>query len=54
MEKLSIEKEQNIIADFYNCVAVGERFAIDAKEGCKVIRLILSAYKSNQQKIDIK
>ncbi|MBQ3572418.1 MAG: Gfo/Idh/MocA family oxidoreductase [Clostridia bacterium] len=45
---------ENLIADFYNCVIAGEGFTIDAKEGCKVIRLILSAYKSNQQKIDIK
>ncbi|MBQ7379108.1 MAG: Gfo/Idh/MocA family oxidoreductase [Clostridia bacterium] len=35
-----------LIADFYDCVAAGRHFAIDAKEAAKVVRLVLAAYRS--------
>ncbi len=42
-----------LIADFYRCVRKGVPFPIDAAEGGKVIRLILSMYESNGKKTDI-
>ena len=39
--------------DFYRCVKTGERFPIDGKEGAKAVRIVLSAYESNGQKIRI-
>lgn len=44
---------ENLIADFYNCVNSGEKFWINGEEAGKVIKLILSTYKSNGKKIDI-
>ena len=40
--------------DFYDCVKTGRRFEIDGQEGAKVVRIILSAYQSNSEKIKIK
>ena len=42
-----------LISDFYRCVATGEHFSIDAVEGGKVIRLILSMYESNGKRTDV-
>lgn len=42
-----------LIADFYDCIATGRPFAIDGKEGAKVVRMILAAYKSNGEKIAV-
>lgn len=41
------------IESFYDCVKNKVKFLIDGAEGGKVVKLILSAYKSNGQKIDI-
>jgi len=35
-----------LIDDFYNSIAEGRPFSIDGREGAKVIRLILAAYRS--------
>lgn len=35
-----------LIADFYDCVATGRHFEIDAKEAAKVVRLVLATYRS--------
>lgn len=35
-----------LIADFYDCVATGRCFEIDAREAAKVVRLVLAAYRS--------
>ena len=35
-----------LIADFYDCVANGRHFTIDACEAAKVVRLILASYRS--------
>ena len=35
-----------LIADFYRCVAEGDHFPIDGREGARVIRLILASYAS--------
>ena len=35
-----------LIADFHACVKEGRHFAIDGREGARVIRLILAAYES--------
>ena len=35
-----------LIADFYDCVASGRHFEIDAREAAKVVRLVLAAYRS--------
>ena len=35
-----------LIADYYDCIAHGRRFEIDAKEAAKVVRLVLAAYRS--------
>lgn len=40
--------------DFYDCVRTGRKFELDGEEGSKVIRIILSAYKSNGKPIAIK
>ena len=42
-----------LIEDFYDCVKTGRKFEIDGSEASKVIRLILSAYKSNNKTINI-
>lgn len=39
-----------LIADFYDCVASGRRFPIDAREAAKVVRLVLAAYRSQGNK----
>ena len=42
-----------LIRDFYSCLDSGKPFPIDAKEGGKVVRLVLSMYKSNGERIEI-
>lgn len=42
-----------LIGDFYHCVRENLPFSIDEKEGGKVVRLILSLYASNGNKIEI-
>jgi len=44
---------QKLIADYYRCLANGEKFPIDFYEGEKVIRLILAMYQSNGKQIEI-
>ena len=44
---------KTLISDFYRCIEEGEHFPIDAEEGGKVIRLILSMYASNGRLIDV-
>ena len=45
---------EGLMRDFYNCIQSGRPFAINGKEAAKVIRMILAAYASNGNKIDIK
>lgn len=40
---------KRLIADFYRCLAGGEAFLIDGREGAKVIRLILAMYASAKE-----
>jgi hypothetical protein len=42
-----------LIGEFYRCVRENEHFPIDVEEGGKVIRLILSMYASNGERIEI-
>ncbi len=35
-----------LIADFYDCVATGRHFEIDAREAAKAVRLVLATYRS--------
>ncbi len=42
-----------LFAHFYDCVENGKKFPIDGNEGSKVIKMILAAYESNGNKIDI-
>ena len=35
-----------LIADYYDCIASGRRFEIDAKEAAKVVRIVLATYRS--------
>ena len=42
-----------LISDFYRCLKNGEHFPIDAEEGAKVIRLILSMYESNGKRTTV-
>lgn len=42
-----------LIRDFYECVRDGKKFDIDGAEASKVIRIILSAYKSKGEKVEI-
>lgn len=44
---------KGLMCDFYDCVKTGRKFDIDGVEAAKVIRIILAAYKSNGEKIDI-
>lgn len=37
-----------LIADFYRCLAAGQRFPIDGEEGGRVVRLILAMYESGR------
>ena len=43
-----------LIADYYDKVGKGEDFPIDFYEASKVVKLILSMYSSNGEKIDVK
>lgn len=42
---------EKLIKDFYDCVARGEKFWIDAKEGSACVRQVLAAYRSNGQEV---
>ena len=42
-----------LIGEFYRCLCENEHFPIDVEEGGKVIRLILSMYASNGERIEI-
>ena len=42
-----------LIEDFYDCVTNGKKFQIDGEEGTKVVKIVLSAYESNGNKISI-
>lgn len=42
-----------LFEDFYDCIATGRKFPIDAAEAAKVIRLILAVYKSGTEKVGI-
>ena len=44
---------EKLIADFYDCVRSGKKFDIDGTEGAKAVKLVLAAYQSDGQKIDI-
>lgn len=39
-----------LIADFYDCVRTGTRFAIDGEEGLKTLRLITELYQSSRMR----
>ena len=42
-----------LISDWYECLATGRKFPIDGEEGSKVIKLILAAYKSGSERVEI-
>ena len=42
-----------LINNFYDCLAKGEKFAIDFYEGQKVVRLILAMYASNGKWMEV-
>ncbi len=42
-----------LIADFYDCIRTGRPFSLNGREGAKVIRLILAAYRSENQSVPI-
>ncbi len=44
---------QGLFADYYDCIETGRKFEIDGAEASKVIRIILSAYKSLGEKVKI-
>lgn len=44
---------EKLIADFYDCIKNGKQFLIDGKEGTKVVKLVLSSYKSKGEKTEI-
>ena len=41
------------VADFYRCLANGEKFSIDGKEGAKVVKIIFAAYESNGRTVKL-
>ncbi len=42
-----------LVADYYRCIEDGRDFWINGEEGAKVVRLILAAYKSNGERVDV-
>lgn len=44
---------EGLIANFYDCIKDGSDFEINGEEGAKVIKIILSAYESNGQKVEV-
>lgn len=44
---------QNLIADYYNCLAEGRKFDVDFYEGSKAVRLVLKMYSSHGNEISI-
>jgi len=42
-----------LIADWYDCLESGRHFAIDGEEGSKVVKLILAAYRSGGERVNI-
>lgn len=43
-----------LFADFYDCIKTSRPFPIDGKEAAKVIRLVLSTYESNGERIEVR
>ena len=43
-----------LFADFYDCIKNDRHFPIDGKEAAKVIRLVLSTYESNGERIEVR
>ena len=44
---------EKLIRDFYNAVERGEKFWIDGTEGAKALRLVLAAYKSGGEPVEL-
>ena len=44
---------EGLMRDFYDCVLTGRKFEIDGNEASKVIKLILAAYRSGGQVVEI-
>lgn len=42
---------EKLTREFYRCIQSGDKFAIDGKEGAKVVRMILAIYASDGEKI---
>jgi predicted dehydrogenase len=42
-----------LFADFYDCVKTGRKFPINGAEGAKAVVLVLSAYESKGEKIEL-
>lgn len=42
-----------LIADFYDCIGSGRRFAIGAAEGARSVKMVLACYQSKGEKTDI-
>ena len=42
-----------LIADLYDCLRTGRKFAIDGEEGAKVIRMILAVYRSGGETVTV-
>ena len=43
-----------LIKDFYDCIKQSKKFAIDGMEAAKVVKIVLAAYKSNGETVEIK
>jgi predicted dehydrogenase len=39
--------------DFYHCVQTNTPFKLNAREGAKALKIVLSAYQSNGRKIEV-
>lgn len=44
---------ERLIADFYDCVQNGKKFAIDGQEAAKAVRMVFGAYESNGEKAEV-
>ncbi|MBQ3505266.1 MAG: Gfo/Idh/MocA family oxidoreductase [Clostridia bacterium] len=42
-----------LIRDFYDCIQTGRKFAIDAEEGAKSVKIVLAAYESQGRRLEI-
>ena len=43
-----------LIDHFYDCIKKGEHFPIDGAEGAKSVRILLAAYQSRGERVDVK